>query len=122
MQQVDSKFEKKMVVFLNSLINQTKKNKIELNSNAEFNIDGKTVVFTALPEFRKYGSFQVCNWNSPVYNSNKESVIASFKLKLNGNMFGKFSVHVKHVVGDVPEHELIKLSREMKQNLMASLN
>ena len=122
MQQVDSKFEKKMVVFLNSLINQTKKNKIELNSKAEFNIDGKTVVFTALPEFRKYGSFQVCNWNSPVYNSNKESVIASFKLKLNGNMFGKFSVYVKHVVGDVPEHELIKLSREMKQNLMASLN
>ena len=122
MQQVDSKFEKKMVVFLNSLINQTKKNKIELNSKVEFNIDGKTVVFTALPEFRKYGSFQVCNWNSPVYNSNKESVIASFKLKLNGNMFGKFSVHVKHVVGDVPEHELIKLSREMKQNLMASLN
>ena len=122
MQQVDSKFEKKMVVFLNSLINQTKKNKIELNSKAEFNIDGKTVVFTALPEFRKYGSFQVCYWNSPVYNSNKESVIASFKLKLNGNMFGKFSVHVKHVVGDVPEHELIKLSREMKQNLMASLN
>ena len=122
MQQVDSKFEKKMVVFLNSLINQTKKNKIELNSKAEFNIDGKTVVFTALPEFRKYGSFQICNWNSPVYNSNKESVIASFKLKLNGNMFGKFSVHVKHVIGDVPEHELIKLSREMKQNLMASLN
>lgn len=122
MQQVDSKFEKKMVVFLNSLINQTKKNKIELNSKAEFNIDGNIVVFTALPEYRKFGTHQVCNWNSPVYNSNKESVIASFKLKLNGNMFGKFSVHVKHVIGDVPEHELIKLSREMKQTALTTLN
>ena len=122
MQQVDSKFEKKMVVFLNSLINQTKKNKIELNSKVEFNIQGKTAVFSAFPVYRKFGTHQVCNWNSPIYNSNKESVVASFKLKLNGNMFGKFSVHVKHVIGDVPEHELIKLSREMKQNLMASLN
>lgn len=122
MQQVDSKFEKKMVVFLNSLINQAKKNKIELNSKAEFNIDGKTVVFSTLPEYRKFGTHQVCNWNSPVYNSNKESVVASFKLKLNGNMFGKFSVHVKHVVGDVPEQELIRLSREMKQTASTTLN
>ena len=122
MPQVDSKFEKKMVVFLNSLINQTKKNKIELNSKAEFNIDGNILVFTALPEDRKFGTHQVCNWNSPVYNSNKESVIASFKLKLNGNMFGKFSVHVKHLIGDVPEQELIKLSREMKQAALATLN
>lgn len=122
MQQVESMFEKKMVVFLNSLINQTKKNNIGLNSKAEFNIKGKTVVFSALPEFRKYGTHQVCNWNSPVYNSNKESVVASFKLKLNGNMFGKFSVHVKHVVGDVPEHELIKFSRELKETAISALN
>lgn len=122
MQQVDSKFEKKMVVFLNSLINQTKKNKIELNSKAEFNIQGKTVVFSALPEYRKFGSCQVCNWNSPVYNSNKESVVASFKLKLNGNLFGKFSVHVKHVLGDVPEHELIRVSSDLKQSALNLLN
>lgn len=122
MQQVDSKFEKKMVVFLNSLINQTKKNNIGLNSKAEFNIKGKPVVFSALPSFRKYGTHQVCNWNSPVYNNNKESVVASFKLKLNGNLFGKFSVHVKHVLGEVPEHELIKLSQEMKQTAITALN
>lgn len=122
MHQVNSKFETKMAVFLNSLIDQAKKNKIELNTKAEFVISGKTVIFSALPEYRKFGSHQVCNWNSPVYNSNKEGVVATFKLKLNGNMFGKFNVHVKHVMGDVPNHELIKLSSGMKETALSILN
>lgn len=117
MPQVDSKFEKKMLVFLKALINQTKKNKIELHTKAEFNLNGKTAVFSALPEYRKFGTHQVCNWSSPVYNSNKESVVASFKLKLNGNIAGKFTVQVKHVLGDVPDHELVHIANMFKPSV-----
>lgn len=77
---------------IKKVINQVKSNEIDRVYKTNFNYRGTQPVVSAHNCFKFLGTHQVCAWKNKPYSSNPNMIVASFKLKVDGNQVMQFSI------------------------------
>lgn len=83
--------------FINDLMNQVKYNQFNLYNRTYKKVKGKEYKFDAVKGFQKLGPTQVANWSVPPFADNPQYVLATFKIKFQGNPVGMINVTVEDV-------------------------
>lgn len=73
-------------------INQVKSNDIDRVYKTSFNYRGTHPVVSVHNCFKFLGPHQVCAWKNKPYSTNPNMIIASFKVKVDGNQVMQFNV------------------------------
>ena len=94
---IESSLQTHFGMFINDLMKQVKDNQFSLYNRTYKTIKGKKCKFDAAKGFQKLGPMQVANWSVPPFVDNPQYVLATFKIKFQGNPVGMVNITVEDV-------------------------
>lgn len=110
---------------IGKVINQVKSNEIERISKVSFNFRSTSPVVSFHNCFKFLGEHQVCAWKNKPYSSNPKMIIATFKVKIDGNQLMQFNVTtgamLTEVYGNTERNALIQRIRQAIQDKLVDL-
>lgn len=83
------------------VISQVRSNEIDQVYKTSFNYRGTHPVVSIHSGFKFLGTHQVCAWKNKPYSSNPNMIIATFKIKVDGNLVMQFNVTTGVMLTDV---------------------